>query len=361
MAATKTSSKTESAVRKAAGALKTTPKSHAVGRKCPRKTAKHPVPADKSKAAPKRAGAPTEPLNEGDVAAAGVGVSPGGMEAFTNFLTHLPYDVGMAVVLAQHPDPPHKNTRFVGAHINIISHKEAESRIVAYQRRLRLLGAKLVVAEQEERRRIAAGLHDNVVQLLLLAKVKLESLSSKSAAARLAPALREALDLIEQAARDTRTLLFDLSPVALYELGFLPAVEALLEEARSERGIVHTLQTDGRPTPMASAVRVILYRAVREALRNAAKHARATHVAVSVHRTNGDIQVAVRDDGVGFGAREALPSKEDGAGFGLPDIRERLEYLGGSLTITSAPGKGTTVALRAPLAEDPARGGDDGH
>jgi len=233
--------------------------------------------------------------------------------------------------------------------------------VKAYQRRLRLLGAKLAVAEEQERRRIAAGLHDNVVQALALAKMKLEGLARRKPAARLAPVLREARDLVAQSIHDMRTLLFDLSPVALYELGFEPAVEALLDRIQAAHRLATRFRTKGLPKPMTNDVRVVLFRGVREVLQNVVKHAQARSVGVSVGRDGETVLVEVQDDGVGFDAKKALSIHDAGMGFGLFDVRERLDYLGGSLTIQSEPGKGTTVVLRAPLVPEKACPGGMSH
>jgi len=237
---------------------------------------------------------------------------------------------------------------------DITEHKQAEERVKAYQRRLRSLGAKLAVAEEQERRRIAAGLHDNVVQALVLAKMKLERLAARKSAARISQAILEIRGLVDQSVHDTRSLLFDLSPVALYELGFEPAVESLLERIQTAHRLATRFRTDNRPKPVTSDVRVVLFRGVREVLQNVVKHAQARSVGVSVGRDSETVLVEVQDDGVGFDAHKALSIHDAGGGFGLFDVRERLDYLGGSLTIQSEPGKGTTATLRVPLAPEKA-------
>jgi signal transduction histidine kinase len=243
----------------------------------------------------------------------------------------------------------------------IAERKRAEERVKAHQRRLRSLGAKLAVAEEQERRRIAAGLHDNVVQTLALAKMKLDGLARQKPAARLAPVLREVRDLVAQSIHDTRALLFDLSPVALYELGFEPAVEALLDRIQAAHRLATRFRTDNRPKPMTGDVRGVLFRGVREVLQNVVKHAQARSVGVSVGRDGETVLVEVQDDGVGFDAKKALSIRDADRGFGLFDVRERLDYLGGSLTIQSKPGKGTTVVLRVPLVPEKACPGEMSH
>ena len=237
---------------------------------------------------------------------------------------------------------------------DITDRKQAEELVKAYQQRLRSLGAKVAVAEEQERRRIAAGLHDNVVQALALAKIKLEGLAARKPAAQISQAILEIRGLVDQSVHDARSLLFDLSPVALYELGFEPAVESLLERIQATHGLATSFRTDDLPKPMTNDVRVVLFRGFREVLQNVVKHAQARSVGVSVGREDETVLVEVQDDGVGFDTEKVLSIHEEAGGFGLFDVRERLDYLGGSLSIQSEPGKGTTATLRAPLMQEKA-------
>jgi signal transduction histidine kinase len=173
--------------------------------------------------------------------------------------------------------------------------------------------------------------------------------------------LREARDLVAQSILDMRTLLFDLSPAALYELGLEPAVECLLDRIQAAHRLATRFRTDNRPKPMTSDVRFVLFRGVREVLQNVVKHAQARSVGVSVGRDGETVLVEVQDDGVGFDAEKTLSIHDAGRGFGLFDVRERIDYLGGSLTIQSKPGKGTTATLRAPLVPGKACPGEMSH
>ncbi|MCX5647604.1 MAG: ATP-binding protein, partial [Planctomycetota bacterium] len=189
---------------------------------------------------------------------------------------------------------------------------------------------------------------------LALAKTKLEGLAARKSSAQISQAILEIRGLVDQSVHDTRSLLFDLSPVALYELGFEPAVESLLDRIQAAHRLATRFRTDGLPKPMTNDVRVVLFRGVREVVQNVVKHAQARSVGVSVGREDETVLVEVQDDGVGFDAEKALSVHDEAGGFGLFDVRERLDYLGGSLTIQSEPGKGTTATLRAPLVQEKA-------
>ncbi|MGB2975713.1 MAG: ATP-binding protein, partial [Phycisphaerae bacterium] len=120
-------------------------------------------------------------------------------------------------------------------------------------------------------------------------------------------------------------------------------------------------RTDGFPKPMSNDGRVVLFRGVREVLQNVVMHAQARSVDVSVRREDETVLVEVQDDGVGFDTEKVLSVHDEAGGFGLFDVRERLDYLGGSLTIRSETGKGTTVVLRAPLVPGKACPGGMSH
>jgi len=233
---------------------------------------------------------------------------------------------------------------------DVTARKKAEERSRRDQRRLRRLMADLARSEERERRRLAAGLHDGVGQALATAKMRLQMLERETAGSGLAEPLALARQLVEEALEYIRTFVFDLSPAVLHELGLEPALESLAERASQLYDLDVRFENDGRPKPLTDEARDVLYRAVRELLHNAARHARATHVTVRVRHHDATIQVRVEDDGVGFDPKATQTRGEAGGGFGLYEIRERLHYLGGCADIWSEPGRGTRVTLTAPLS-----------
>jgi signal transduction histidine kinase len=203
------------------------------------------------------------------------------------------------------------------------------------------------LAEERERRRLAVELHDQITQKLILFKINLGSLMQRELPTELAKPLNEIYQHLDQIIQDTRTLTFDLSSLTLYELGLEAAVrEWLYDEVREKHGIHTEFEDDGQPKPLNDDVRVLLYRAARELLVNIVKHAQAQKVKVCIGRDNDNVRVEVVDDGIGF-----VPSLQlnKTGGFGLFSIRERLNYLGGSIEIESKPNQGTHVTLTAPI------------
>jgi signal transduction histidine kinase len=238
----------------------------------------------------------------------------------------------------------------IGTTEDITARKLAEGQVIAYQERLRALAAELTLAEERERRRIAAELHDRVGQTLALVRIQLAAASRASSDARLVARLGEASESIRTAIQDTRELVFDLSSPLLNEIGLGAAVSEWLE---AEIGAKHDLRTefvdDGRDKPLDEDVRAILYRNVRELLTNVVRHAHASRVSVRLERAGTQVVVVVRDDGVGCDPNAVSGTTQRGGGFGLFSIQERMADLGGSLEIVSAPGQGCTATLTAPL------------
>ena len=245
----------------------------------------------------------------------------------------------------------------------IAERRKAEARILGYQDRLRSLAAELSTAEERQRRQIAAALHDAIGHRLAVAVMKLRgALNGESAAddpagdghatARTAVAAADvtrACELVEEAIEHTRSLTLELSPPILYELGLEPAVEWLAEKVQNEAGLAVTVDDDGRPKPTDEQVRPLLFSAIRELLINVVKHARAGSARVSLARDGDHIRVTVADDGVGCDAASAPPPAGAKSGFGLFNIRERLDHLGGRLELSPSRGAGCRVTLVAPL------------
>jgi PAS domain S-box-containing protein len=237
---------------------------------------------------------------------------------------------------------------YEGTAQNITERKNAEEKLLLYQQQLRSLASQLSLAEEHLRRRIATELHDHISQNLAISKIKLESLIDP-AKPDLAKSLNEIIDLIAQTIDVTRSLTFEVSPPVLYELGFEAAIGWLAKQTKQRFGLDVEFTDDGKPKPLDTDVRVLLFQAVRELLVNVVKHAKTRKAKISTKRGRGRIQIAVEDDGVGFDVSSINANDYTKGGFGLFNIRERLDHIGGSVNIRSRPGHGTRVTLIAPL------------
>ena len=226
--------------------------------------------------------------------------------------------------------------------------KLSEERIREYQQRLRSLASQLTIAEDRERRAIAADLHDHVGGALALTRLQLAGVRKNLPAGDSTDALIEEISqTMQQAIRDTRTLIFELSSPSLEELGMGAAIEEwATNQIEDKHGLhVEVIDTVQRTEP-DDDLRAIVFRSVRELLTNVVKHARATSVVIRLDEEDGSMVVVVQDDGVGFDPA-SLPSNDQT--FGLFSIQERMGDLGGSLEIESRPGAGCTAILRVPF------------
>lgn len=230
---------------------------------------------------------------------------------------------------------------------------EADAQIAQYQQQLRSLATEIALAAEQERRRIATGLHDQVVQLLALAKIKLGALETDLA---LAPPRTESLDairrLLESAIQETRSLTFELSPPVLYELGLGPAIEWLAERTGRKHGLRCAVSRPRERLPVLPTHAVVVFQVLRELVANAVNHACADRLDFRVRADEAWIHIDVEDDGIGFDpASLALPLQQEDRHFGLFNVRECMQQLGGGVVIDSAPGRGCRVELRIPSVD----------
>jgi PAS domain S-box-containing protein len=224
--------------------------------------------------------------------------------------------------------------------------KHADDKIKKYQAQLQSLAERLAVLQERERKRIAEVLHDEVGQALSIARMKLSAAEQRAADPKNARPLSEAAALIGEAIQKTRLLTLDLHPPVLKELGLERAVAELCRRFGGEHDVDCRFERRGN-AGMNSDTAAFVYRAVRELMLNAVKHARAQNIAVGITTGSDSVRVRVSDDGRGMPRRwDALDPSH--GGFGLFSIRERLTRLGGSIQIRSAPGKGSAVELIVP-------------
>jgi PAS domain S-box-containing protein len=235
---------------------------------------------------------------------------------------------------------------------DITDRRESEEKIRTYQEQLQSLASELSLTEERERRRLATVLHDHIAQLLVIAKGKFEKLQESTLFRSIAKPMEEIRKLIEESIRYTRSLVFELSPPILYDLGFEPAMEWLAEHMEQQYGLVVTVEDDDKPKPLDNEARVLLFRAVRELLFNVLKHAQASSTKVRMRRVGEQLRIIVEDNGVGFAPEKLSAASGKIEGFGLFSIRERLNYFGGRMEIESAPGEVTRVILSLPLQPD---------
>jgi CheY-like chemotaxis protein/two-component sensor histidine kinase len=223
--------------------------------------------------------------------------------------------------------------------------------------RLRALAAELGQVEQRERRRLAQVLHDHVQQLIVAAQMQLGVLEKQRLNDGGRATLKDIHDTLREAAEATRSLTVELSPPVLHDAGLAAALAWLARRMQEKNQFTVELATDSDAEPVNEDVRLFLFEAVRELLFNAVKHSKAAQARVSMKRDrHGWTQIVVEDEGVGFDAGEKIGSPF-AAGFGLFSIQQRLAHLGGRVTFSSSPGKGTRVTLQVPTGRSESKPG----
>jgi signal transduction histidine kinase len=218
-----------------------------------------------------------------------------------------------------------------------------------YAADLQKLSAKLITAQEEERRTIARELHDEVGQVLTTIKVELSIAQNAIAAGGGRPDILEnARSITDGAVQSVRDLSHLLHPALLDDLGLPEAVQWYLRGYGKRHAIRTELDHHGLDSRLPSDVETAAYRIIQEALTNIAKHAHATRCRVSLERLPGTVRVVVDDDGVGFDPAEAYGSNPRRGGLGLLGIRERAMQLRGVVQLDTAPGRGTRLTVELP-------------
>jgi signal transduction histidine kinase len=241
--------------------------------------------------------------------------------------------------------------------ISEIRHLQAElvrmaQKVKAAQQNLRSYVSAITTGQEDERRRLARGLHDGAVQALIALdqRVQMTQLTVKQTAPAAADRLAEIRHMLAALIEDVRRVIRALRPIYLEDLGLLPALEMLTRDLEKTAGLRSEFSSDGAAARLAPEREIAVYRCAQEALSNVARHAGAKTVRVSAVFGAGEFILRVQDDGQGFTAPERVSDLAAGGHYGLMGMQERAELVGGRLTLQSTPGSGTTVELRVPLS-----------
>jgi two-component system sensor histidine kinase DegS len=221
----------------------------------------------------------------------------------------------------------------------------ARLRVEEAQVRLRAYAAKVLQAQEEERRRIAHELHDDPLQSLIYLSRRLESVGAQDNAAR-GSILDESRRVIGQVAATLRETSQRLRPPSLDDLGLVPALRQLCTQVEERSGIHVGLLTNGQPIRLDPEVELGVFRIGQEALHNVERHAAARKASMCLRVAPDGLVLQIADDGVGFDAAYG-----GGGTLGIPGMQERAELLNGRVRVSSRPGKGTTVRLELPLEQ----------
>lgn len=227
------------------------------------------------------------------------------------------------------------------------AHAKEEELTAAFDR-LRHLTRRLEAAKEEERKRIAGELHDEMGQLLTAAKINIQLLQRPGSDEATPRRLSDTVSLLDRMIQLVRALSFDLRPPLLDELGLVASLKGHLEAQGWRSGLDVDFAAEELP-PLPTEVEIAAFRIVQEAVNNVVRHAGAKRVAVRMRRAADRLEIVVEDDGRGLDTA-ATPAPAPGEHFGLVGMRERAQALGGDLAVDSRPGRGTRVRVALPWA-----------
>jgi signal transduction histidine kinase len=225
------------------------------------------------------------------------------------------------------------------------------------EREYRLLSSQLLTALENERRRIAIDLHDNVTQALVALKYRIEQTLGKVDASTVQVAeIRNILvPFVQESIGEVRDMYMRLRPSMLDDLGLSAALTWLwrdFENAHPEVRIQS--QIDVADSDIQDTLKVVIYRVVQEALNNVARHSKADHVHVTLIKEHDIIKLTVQDNGIGFHLEDVLSVNDSLRGMGLSGMRERVHLAGGTLRIESEEESGTQIFASWPARHDSA-------
>jgi PAS domain S-box-containing protein len=227
---------------------------------------------------------------------------------------------------------------------------ERTSQLAEREARLRTLLGKLVVAQEEERRRVAYEVHDGLAQMIVAVQQHLQAFAKQHSPDD--PRGRESLNwnlaLIQQTVEEARRVIAGLRPTALDDFGLAAALRLLAENLRSE-GLEIAYNEELGDERLSATLETALYRIVQEALTNVRKHADTTSVGLSIGRLGQEVRLRVRDRGRGFSETEMVRAGGPGERVGISGMQERVALLGGTFEVLSCPGSGTLIVARVPF------------
>ena len=210
-----------------------------------------------------------------------------------------------------------------------------------------LFGAKIIKAQEEERRRVAREIHDGPAQsmanVVFRAEVCERFLDTDIERSKVE--LSDLREQVRECLKETRKIIFDLRPMTLDDLGLVPTIRRILDTFRERTGVMTEIRVLGEEKRLDSHFEIGLFRIIQEALQNIEKHAQAKHVVIRVEFSLKAVAVIIQDDGKGFDSAETVGSES----FGLMGIRERVDLLSGELNINSENNKGTKLTIKVPL------------
>jgi signal transduction histidine kinase len=270
-----------------------------------------------------------------------------------------PHLVPVQLCSIHRQDPIDQEWHYLTAITDLSERKRAEEKTIRLNASLddrvrqrtatiRRLAIELTLTEQKEKARLAHILHDHVQQIMMAAKYHLYKVEQKATALAL-PSVHKVEQTLVKAMRALRTLSVELSPPVLQEEGLSASLHWLASWVQEHHGLSVNVVTSAIVSPVSIEVSVFVYQAVRELLLNIVKHAHTTSANLSLDQIDGQLVIAIMDQGKGFDSKLLAEKTKSRGTLGLFSIQQRLAILGGAMQMHSMPGRGSRVTLRFPL------------
>ncbi|MEK8131727.1 sensor histidine kinase [Paenibacillus filicis] len=229
------------------------------------------------------------------------------------------------------------------------------TRLLESAKNRQLLGLKIILAQEEERKRIAREIHDglaqNMANMVLRTEIT-ERMLAKEAYSAVKEELNDLKFSVRSGIEEVRKIIFNLRPMALDDLGLVPTLRKFVQDFEEKAKISTRFEMIGKEIRLPSGMEVAVYRLVQETFSNVLKHAQATHVTLELTFQQQMIKLTVSDNGVGFAADTIDKKITKGSHYGIMGMRERVELLEGRLEFQSAVGAGTKFSMVIPIKSD---------
>ncbi len=234
-----------------------------------------------------------------------------------------------------------------------LDRKYAEEALRHAHSRLRTLSQQLLEVQEQERRRLARDLHDEVGQALTAIKMNLQTMERIANVEPIASTVTDTKAILDQLTQRVRDLSLDLRPSLLDDVGLVAAVRWYVKRQAERAGLAHRVVAEDALSGLPAHLATLCFRVIQEAVTNVLRHAKASSVSVTIGHDSGGVRLCVQDDGIGFKVDQALDRAARGDTMGLIGMQERINFAGGELTIDSTPGGGTAVMASVPNENEP--------